>query len=242
MRRLAGYLGATLALLALWWLASLALRTPALPAPPAALASFVAELPALIPQAGTSLARIVMAMALGTGLALPLGLMIGRSRSLDALATPLLYLLYPIPKVVFLPVLLVLFGLGNAPKIILIGLVIFFQTLITARDAARNIAPEYLRVARSLGATKTQVARHVVVPATLPEVFTALRINAGTAIAILFLAESIAGASGLGYYIVEAWGMLNYAAMFAGIIAMALLGVVLYEALTLAERALIRWK
>ena len=73
-------------------------------------------------------------------------------------------------------------------------------------------------------------------PASLPEVFTALRIGSGTAIAVLFLAESIAGSSGLGWYIVDAWGRIDYPAMFAGIIAMGLLGVVLYEALDAVER------
>jgi NitT/TauT family transport system permease protein len=242
MKRAFGYLAATVVLLGLWWLAACALHTPALPTPPVALSSFVTELPVLIPAAGISLMRILVAMGLGMALALPLGLWIGRSPRVDSFAAPLLYLLYPIPKVVFLPVLLVLLGLGNAPKIVLIALVIFFQTLVTARDGARNIAPQYLMSLRSLGAGPLQIARYVVVPATLPEVFTALRINVGTAIAILFLAESIAGTSGLGYFIVEAWGMLNYAAMFAGIIAMAVLGVALYEGLSLLERMLVRWK
>jgi NitT/TauT family transport system permease protein len=86
------------------------------------------------------------------------------------------------------------------------------------------------------------VARHVVVPATLPEVFTSLRINVATAIAILFLAESIAGTSGLGFAITDAWGMVDYPKMFAGIIAMALLGVALYETLNFIEQRLLDWK
>ncbi|MDR1775725.1 MAG: ABC transporter permease subunit [Actinomycetes bacterium] len=242
MKRLAGYALAVVALVALWWLVASLLQTPALPSPLTAFNAFFAELPALVPAAGVSLVRIVAAMLGGMLLALPPGLAIGRSKRLDTIAAPFLYLLYPIPKVVFLPVLLVLLGLGNAPKIVLIGVVVFFQTLVTARDAARNIDAQYLMSVRSLGASRMQTARHVVVPATLPEVFTALRINVGTAIAILFLAESIAGTSGLGYYIVQAWGMIDYHAMFAGIIAMALLGVIIYEALALAERALIRWR
>jgi NitT/TauT family transport system permease protein len=95
---------------------------------------------------------------------------------------------------------------------------------------------------RSLGATRWQIARHVVVPAAMPEIFTALRIGSGTAIAVLFLAESIAGSSGIGWYIVDAWGRLDYPAMFAGIIAMGLLGVALYEVLNALEARVTRWR
>ena len=181
-------------------------------------------------------------MVIGTALGLPLGLLIGRSKKADTIFAPMLYLLYPIPKVVFLPVLMVLLGLGNAPKIVLIATVIFFQTMMTARDSAQSIPEASVMSVRSLGATRRDIAFEVVLPASLPDVFTALRINTGTAIAILFLSESIAGTSGLGYYIVNAWGMIDYPSMFGGIIAMALMGVVLYELINALEARLTRWR
>lgn len=240
--RLFGYVGAILAVLLGWAILSIALQSPALPSPWSAFVVFGQEWQALLPHVGISLWRIVASMIIGTVLALPLGLWAGRSRRADTVLAPLLYLLYPIPKVVFLPVLMVLMGLGDGPKIVLIALVIFFQTAITARDSAKAIPAASVMSVRSLGATPWQIVRHVVLPASLPSVFTALRINTGTAIAILFLSESIAGTSGIGYYIVNAWGMIDYASMFAGIIAMALLGVLLYEALNLVEARLTRWK
>lgn len=241
IKKFAGYIVATLALIVVWAAGSKLLGSPALPMPQEAFAQFVVALPEMLPQAGISLYRIVAAMAIGTLLALPLGLFIGRNATADSFAAPMLYLLYPIPKVVFLPILMVLLGLGDAPKIVLIGIVIFFQTLVTARDAARNIPEPSVMSVRSLGATPLQVAYHVIVPAAMPDVFTALRINTGTAIAILFLSESIAGSSGIGYFIVEAWGRIDYASMFAGIIAMAIMGVLLYELLNAAEWRLTRW-
>ncbi|MBI5232065.1 MAG: ABC transporter permease subunit, partial [Coriobacteriales bacterium] len=116
------------------------------------------------------------------------------------------------------------------------------QLLVTARDAARAIPEASVLSVRSLGAGRAAVFRHVVFPAALPDVFTALRIGTGTASAVLFLAESFAGSSGLGYYIVDAWGRIDYPAMFAGIIAMALLGVVFYEALDVVDRRTTRWR
>jgi len=85
------------------------------------------------------------------------------------------------------------------------------------------------------------VFRHVVLPASMPDVFTALRISSGTAIAVLFFSESIAGQTGLGWYIYDAWGRIAYSEMFAGILAMALLGVVVYELIEFAERRVCRW-
>ena len=154
----------------------------------------------------------------------------------------MIFLTYPIPKVVFLPVLLVLLGLGSLSKIALIALIVFFQILVTARDAAKSVPEQSVLSVRSLGASRTDIYRHVVVPAALPDIFTALRIGTGTAVAVLFLAESIAGSNGIGYYIVDAWGRIDYPAMFAGIIGMALLGVVLYELLDALDAWATRWR
>lgn len=234
--------GATFVLVATWWALSIAVGSPALPAPLAALSALARLAPSLIGHALVSLWRVSAAMALGALFGVPAGLVLGRSRKADAVLGPIVSLTYPIPKVVFLPVLLVLLGLGDAPKIALIALIVFFQVLVTARDAARGVPPSSVVSVRSLGGTALDIARHVVIPASLPDVFTALRIGTGTAIAVLFLAESIAGTDGLGYYIVDAWGRIDYPAMFAGIIAMALLGLALYEALDAAETRLTRWR
>ena len=241
-RKLLGYLGALAVLLLAWGALSAVIGSPALPGPVIAIQTFFAQWAELWPHMLVSGARVVVAMAIGTALAVPLGLWLGRSARADAFAAPMIYLLYPIPKVVFLPVLLVLLGLGDTPKIALIALIVFFQILVTARDAAKAVPEGSVVSVRSLGASRFDVYRHVVVPASLPDIFTALRIGTGTAIAVLFLTESIAGSSGLGYYIVDAWGQIDYPAMFAGIIAMALLGVVLYEALDALETWATRWR
>lgn len=240
--RIGGYVVATIALLAGWWLLAVIIGSPALPGPVIALTEFAKQVPALWPEALVSMWRVLAAMALGAALAVPLGLAMGRSPRMDAVFAPMVFLINPIPKVVFLPVFLVLMGLGNSPKIALIALIVFFQVLVTARDAAKAVPEASVLSVRSLGAGHLAVARHVIVPAAMPEIFTALRIGLGTAIAVLFLAESMAGTNGLGWYIVDAWGRIDYPAMFAGIVAMALLGVVLYEALDAFEARVTRWR
>lgn len=240
--KLAGYLGATVLLLAGWQLLAWLVGSQALPGPVPAIEAFGRTFATdLLPEVLVSGWRVLVSMLLGSALAVPLGLIVGRSPRIDAVAAPLIFLTYPVPKIVFLPVLLVLLGIGSLPKIALITLIVFFQILVTARDAARAIPAGSVLSVRSLGADRAQVFRHVVVPAALPDVFTALRISTGTAIAVLFFSESIAGTDGIGYYIIDAWGRIAYTDMFAGIIAMAVLGVVLYELLELAEVRICRW-
>ncbi|MBN2848561.1 MAG: ABC transporter permease subunit, partial [Coriobacteriia bacterium] len=201
LSRPAGYLIAVLALLLGWELLALALGSPALPGPLEALPAFVALVPELTVHALLSLWRVSISMVIGAVLAVPLGLAIGRSPRADSIFAPLMFLTYPVPKVVFLPVLLVLFGLGDVSKIVLIATIVFFQILLTARDAARAVPEGAVLSVRSLGASRLDIARHVVFPAALPDIFTALRISTGTAVAVLFLAESIAGTDGLGWFI-----------------------------------------
>ncbi len=241
VRKALGYVGAFAVLIVGWELLSLAVDSPALPAPTSALPAFAQLVGDIMPQVAVSAWRVVAALVLGTVLAVPLGLALGRAPRADAVFAPLIFLSYPVPKVVFLPVLIIILGLGSLSKIVLITLIIFFQILVTTRDAARAIQPASVLSVRSLGADTLQVFRHVVFPAALPEIFTALRIGSGTAVAVLFFAEATAGSSGLGWYIVDAWGRIDYDAMFAGILGMALLGVALYEVLEALEARMCRW-
>lgn len=242
MRKLLGYLWGTVFVIALWWAVAALLRSPALPTPLETWPALVDTFAAIVPEFWVSFGRIVFSMLIGTALGVPAGLWMGRSKWGDRIFGPVLYVLYPVPKVVFLPVLFILFGLGGQAKVILIAIAIFFQMLVTMRDAARNVPAGAIVSMRSLGAGKMAILREVVLPASLPDLFTALRITTGTAVAVLFIAESMAGSSGLGYFIMHAWSLLEYEQMFAGIIAMAALGVVLYEVFELLEHRLTRWR
>ena len=242
MRKLMGYLWGTVFVIALWWALALAIGSPALPTPDATWPALVDNFARIMPEFWTSLGRIALSMLIGTVLGVPAGLWIGRSRRGDQIFGPVLYVLYPVPKIVFLPVLFILFGLGGQAKVILIAIAIFFQMVVTMRDAAKNVPQGAVVSLRSLGATKGQILREVVLPASLPDLFTALRITTGTAVAVLFIAESMAGSSGLGYYIMHAWSLLEYEQMFAGIIAMAVLGVVIYEVFEILEYRLTKWR
>jgi NitT/TauT family transport system permease protein len=147
-----------------------------------------------------------------------------------------------IPKIVLMPIIFVLFGLGDTGKIVLITMIIFFQLLITTRDSAKKISMEVIYSLKSLGGNRWHFYRHVVWPVSLPGIFTSLRIGTGTAVAVLFFVESIATRKGLGFYIIDAWGRADYPTMFVGIIALSSIGIILYETFDLLERKLCKWK
>jgi ABC-type nitrate/sulfonate/bicarbonate transport system permease component len=135
------------------------------------------------------------------------------------------------------------FGVGDAGKIVVITLILFFQILVLVRDAAANLRSELLQSVRSLGAGRRALFLYVYLPASLPAVLTALRVSVGTAVAVLYVAELYATQKGLGYYIfLEGSTLLDYPAMYAGIVAMALLGLGLYFAVDWLERWLCPWE
>ncbi len=236
------YVFAVAFVLAGWHITALLLATPALPTPAQTISVFAKFAPALLPDFLTSLGRLAASLAIGVALGAPVGLFLGRSRVAGQLFSPVLYILYPLPKIVILPILLVLFGLGGAPKIALVTITVFFQVVVVMRDAAAAIEPATLLSVRSLGAGRLALWRHVVIPATLPELFTTLRVSTSVAIAVLFFSESIAGSTGLGYFIMNSWAMVNYPRMFAGIIGLAGLGCGVYILFDICERALTRWR
>ena len=110
------------------------------------------------------------------------------------------------------------------------------------RATAQALDPSYLQAFLSMGGTKREAVRHVYLPALLPSLFTSLKVASGTAMAVLFLAESFATTSGLGYLIMDAWGMGDVEGMFVDILAMSLLGLFFYLALGILERIFVPWR
>lgn len=236
---------AVAALLVSWQVIAMLVNRPILPDPLAVGRAFIQELSKgdLLFHFMASLRRVVISTALSIMVAAPAGLILGQSKRLNNLLSPLIYLLYPIPKVVFVPVVLLFLGLGDAPKIVIIFLILFFQVLVLVRDQAAALRPELIQSVRSLGAGRRALFSYVYIPASLPAVLTALRQSVGTAVAVLYVAELFATQVGLGYYIyLNGSTMFNYPAMYAGIVAMSLLGLGLYFSVDWLERRLCPWE
>jgi len=168
---------------------------------------------------------------------------LGQYPRLNRIFSPLIYLIYPIPKVVFVPIVLLFFGVGDLAKIALIFMILFFQILVLVRDQAAAIRPELIQSVRSLGAGRRALFRFVYLPASLPAILTALRQSVGTAVAVLYVAELFATQRGLGYYIYYSGSTLfDYPAMYAGILALSMMGVGLYFGVDWLERRVSPWQ
>lgn len=235
---------AVLALFCLWQAGAMALGPHLLPQPLPVLRAFVAALSEgeFWKHALASSFRVTAAMVLAMAVAYPLGLLLGRARRLDAYLAPLIFLTYPLPKIVLLPIFFILFGLGDLSRVLLVALTVGYQILVVTRAAAQGVDRKYFDAFRTLGGSSRQMLRHVLIPATLPHAVTALKVAGGTAVAVLFMAESFATRSGLGFLIMDAWGMGNQEDMFVGILGMSVLGLAVYECGNGLEWLFCRWK
>jgi NitT/TauT family transport system permease protein len=227
-----------------WQVLAWVVRRPIMPSPvvvlPLFFTSIFGELGLhLLASAG----RVLAAIGVAVVTAVPVGLGLGQVPKLDRIFSPLIAIVYPIPKIVFLPVIYVLMGITDLSKIFLIALIIFFQILVVVRDEAANLHPELILSVRSLGAGRRALFRYVYFPASLPAVLTALRVSTATAIAVLFIAEQSLTTYGLGYFIVvETYQVLRYPQMYTGILAMSLLGLSLYFIFNNLELRIYRYR
>lgn len=227
-----------------WQLLAWVVDANILPGPVIVLQTFFAEIGAeLGGHFWASLWRVLASMLLSVALAAPAGLVLGQSKRLNDFFSPVIYLLYPIPKVVLVPVVLLFLGITDISKIVIIFLILFFQILVLVRDQAAAIRPELIYSVRSLGAGRRGLFRFVYLPASLPAILTALRQSIGTAVAVLYIVELTATQKGLGYYIYfNGSTLFNYPRMYAGVLAMSLLGLGLYYAVDVLHHWLSPWQ
>ena len=248
-RTTAMYALSALVLVGVWWGASALIKEwkggrEYLPDPVRAITTMARLAPQWFPNFLVSAWRLVLAILIAFGLGYPLGLLIGRERRLDELISPMIYIIYPIPQVAFILVLFLIFGIGNPVKVAIVAIALFFQILISARGAAKNIEDTHVTSVIAAGASRWQVYWHVILPATLPAILTSLRVSIGLGMAFLYIAETYGTfdprRGGLGAFIrANAYSAVQ---AFAGILAMALLGLLLYVAIDLVERLVCRWK
>lgn len=234
-------LGAFIVLI-FWYILHVAMRSSIIPGPYETIITFIKLMNGvLLLHIGVSLFRIAAAMVISMGIGVPLGLWMGLSRRADLVISPVTYILYPIPKVAFLPLFMILFGLGNGSKIILIISIIVFQIILAVRDGVKEIPEEMYYSVKSLGLSQWQTYTNLVFPAVLPKIISALRVSIGVSIATLFFSENFATTYGIGYFIMNCWVMVDYVQMFAGILAMSIMGILIFKAVDWMERKFCPW-
>ncbi|GAA0843922.1 ABC transporter permease [Streptosporangium amethystogenes subsp. fukuiense] len=213
------------------------------PPPSEIVVSFVELLSSgLVIEAASSTLQVLMLGYLGGSLAgILLGVLLGSIRKLRTAIEPIISALYTVPKLAVLPLLLMVFGLGMTPKVLLVAFGVFFIVVISTMSAVAGIPEGYLEPARSFGASRLQTFRHVTLPAMVPEVFTSLRIAIGTAVLLVIGIEFVQGRDGLGFLIWNSWQVFLADRMYAGIVTVSLIGVALQSAVTWIGRRVAPW-
>lgn len=189
-----------------------------------------------------SLARVAAGFALGASAGIALGLLMGVSRVIRAAVNPLVGTIYPIPKIAILPLVMLIFGLGEPSKYVIVAIGVFFLVLLNTAAGVMNIEKIYLDVGRNFGARRSDVLRTIALPGALPFIFTGLRLGWGTGLLLIVAAEFIAAKSGIGYLIWTSWQTFAVEEMYVGLITISALGLVSFALFDVLERWLIPWK
>ena len=219
-------LGALIAVLAIWQLLALRGLPDFVLSPVDIVKHFVAALgtPELYRDAAASLMRALPGFAVGTVLGIALGLAAGIARSFDEMLSPLVFLTYPVPKIVMLPVFMLWFGIGDLSKVLIIALACFYPAFINAYYGARATRRILVWSARNMGASEAEIFRRVVLPGALPQIFAGMRVALALSFIVMFAAEMINARSGLGHLIREAEMSARFDLMYVSLVAIAILG------------------
>ena len=189
-----------------------------------------------------SLQRLWWGILFGGVPALVLGVAMGMYRTLRVIVEPVIMATYPIPKSAILPLILLIFGLGEASKIVMVATGVFYPILINAMAGVLEINKIYFDVGRNFGASRWQVFRTVALPGAMPLIMTGIKLGVGLGLVLIAIAEMVGAKSGLGYMIWNAWEILSVETMYVGLISIAVLGLVFTLLLNELERVIVPWK
>jgi NitT/TauT family transport system permease protein len=195
----------------------------------------------LVPDIGISFYRVMMGFLISAALAIPLGLLAGCFRPVEAFVEPLVGFIRYLPAAAFIPLVIVWLGIGENAKIGIIFIGTFFQMVLVVADVTRRVPSELRDVSLTLGARRLQVVRYVLAPAVFPGMLETMRVMAGWAWTYLVVAELVAANSGLGFRILKAQRFLATADVFAGIVVIGLLGLATDLAFKFLSARLVPW-
>ncbi|MDX1665120.1 MAG: ABC transporter permease [Candidatus Promineifilaceae bacterium] len=212
--------------------------------PPSEISQMMAEMIAsgeLFEHLSASLRRIILGFLLGAIPGICLGLLVGWFRTVRAIVDPLVAALYPIPKIALLPLLLVIFGIGEASKVIAVAIAGFFLVLISTAHGVKQIDPVLIQAAENYGARRWKLFTKVILPASLPAIFTGLRLSLGISLLIIVAAGFVAAKEGIGFLIWMSWSTLSVNKMYVGLVVIGFLGLLFTHGLEYVGRRVMPW-
>lgn len=238
-----------IALIAVWWLVTTLGWIDALflPSPVAVIDRFQ-DLVAngymsisLWSHIGASLGRIGTALIAAVITAIPLGITIGRNKIVRGVLDPIIEFYRPIPPLAYLPLIVIWCGIGELSKVLLIYLAIFAPIVIATATGVRSVDQAKIRAAQSLGATQMQIIKHVILPSSLPNILTGIRIGLGVGWSTLVAAELVGASEGLGFMVQSSSQLLATDVVIVGILIIAVIAFILEIGLRRLQRRLVPW-
>ncbi len=239
------------ALLLLWWITTAMNWLPplVLPSPGAVWTAFVDGLAgrlqggkSLVEHFGWSFGRVFVAFWAAFFTAVPIGILMGVSRIARGVFDPPIEFYRPLPPLAYLPLVIIWFGIDETSKIILIYLACFAPLAVAARAGVKSVTIEQINAAASMGASRLQIVRHVILPAALPEILTGMRIAIGFGWTTLVAAEMVAATAGLGQMVLNASNFLRTDVVVMGIIVIGVVAYVFDLMMRRVETWLVPWK
>jgi ABC-type nitrate/sulfonate/bicarbonate transport system permease component len=189
-----------------------------------------------------SLFRSLTGLVAGLALAIPIGLAMGYSRTINAALQPIFGFFRPIPPIAFIPLMILWFGIGELGKVLLIFAASFNYTVLNSAAGMRAVPEQLIRKGRNLGLTRWQLFTSVMLPAAMPHIFTGIKTSTAVSWAIVVAAELIAAQEGLGFIIQDAGTFFRITDVFIGIVIVGLIGVSLELVISLVERRTLHWQ
>jgi taurine transport system permease protein len=196
----------------------------------------------LLKHVGWSALRVFGAFVLAVLTAIPVGILMGVNRVARGIFDPLVEFYRPLPPLAYLPLVVIWMGIGEGSKILLIYLAMFAPLALSARAGVKSVAIEQIHAAYSMGASRAQVLKHVIMPAALPEVLTGMRIAIGFGWTTLVAAEMVAATAGLGFMVLTASKFMATDVVIMGILVIGAMALLFDLGMRWLERKLVPWK
>lgn len=189
-----------------------------------------------------TLGRLAVGFVAGSLIGAVVGLVMGVSRVVRAAMQPVIGAIYPIPKIAILPLVMLIFGLGDMSRYVIVAIGVVFLVLLNTAAGVMSIEPIYLDVGRNFGARRLDVLRTIALPGSLPLIFTGLRLAWGTGLLLIVAAEFVGARSGLGYLIWNSWQTFSVDEMYAGLVVISAIGLLSFALFDFLEGWLVPWR
>lgn len=196
----------------------------------------------LLKHTSISLQRAFAGFAIAAVTAIPMGFLIGWFKTFEKYMDPLLQTMRQLPILALFPVFILLFGIGEVSKTAMIALACFWSIFMNTVNGVLNVDPLLIKSARAIGASHTDMFKKVILPASIPSIFTGLRYAGSISLLVLVAAEMVGASSGLGYFVLSAEQRLAIPDMFAGILALTILGMIVNYVFVAFEKRASKWK